>query len=226
MGDNHSEILVVGEDPARLLDVATYITQKPFTSPITWWAIDNKYYTANVPIRTAGFNEVGQDGTNPCDAIVAVFDGASKGNFNVLQRWWSECEPEAEVRIVIVLQRGPEPAQSCGPVDDGPGEDAKWMAWATHQLVELVQVDSSQLDQCVDRIKNNRHQEMSRPAFGEGLMGMDRVIEALQTHTWPNLVMKAKSHVNVDLVEVDEEVAEDLDDLDDLDIMFQAIQGQ
>ena len=221
MEDTHSGILLVGEDPARLLDVATYITQKPSSSPITWWAIDNKYYTANVPIRTADFNEVGQDGTNACDAIVAVFDGAKQESFDVLQRWWSECEPEAEVRIVIVLQLRPEPAQGGGTVD-APGEDARWMAWATHRLVELVQVDSSQLEQCVDRIKNNRHQEMSRPAFGDGLMGMDRVIEALQTHAWPNLVIKAKSHINTDLVEVDEEATE----LDDLDAMVQAIRGQ
>lgn len=210
--EDQNGILLIGEDLGCLHDIAAYITQRPSTSPVNWWTIDNKYYTANVPLRIKcdDFRK-DTDVDDLCDAIVAVFDATNRESFRVLQRWWSECEPETDIKIIVALH-------------DDSTIDNTAIDWATQQLVELVQVDLSRLRQSVEAIKDGRTQELKMQGCGESLTGMDRVVEVLQTHPWPGLTMKAKSHrhVSAGLMLEDIEDAE----LDDLDVIFQAIRGQ
>ena len=81
--------------------------------------LNNKYYSADVPIQTCTLSAVQQRQIDAAEGIVLVFDATQQASFTAVQGWAEQNDPAAaEVRLCIaskvrhVCQR-PESLCSC-----------------------------------------------------------------------------------------------------------------
>lgn len=138
------------------------------------WVIDTKYYTADITLvgisktyeRTQSFNET-------VEALIVHMDTNKDTGLEELQEWETiekECEPEVKILLTNYCN------------DDTKITRAKALDWCIRHSYELIELYPSQ------KIDISEQQDII-----EEKLGVDRVIEALQTHVWSNLVMKDRN---------------------------------
>lgn len=137
------------------------------------WQIDTKYYTAEVQIvglekeyiRSEEFN-------NNVEALIIHMDSNKLSGLDDITHWESlEKDCNLEVKLLI--------SNYC--TEDTKITKSRATEWCLKRGFEFVELYPT---------INNHEQEED---IIEEKFGVDRIIEALHTHTWPNLVMKNKN---------------------------------
>ncbi|XP_050296055.1 alpha- and gamma-adaptin-binding protein p34-like [Anthonomus grandis grandis] len=134
------------------------------------WKIDTKYYSSIVNL--IGLNESyerSMEFNSKVEALIMHMDANKSTGLEDLKRWSGLMEDcDSQVKLLI--------ANYCN--DDTKISKNDVTEWCLEQRFEFVELYPSQTD-------NSEEQTIIPEKFG-----IDRVIEALQAHTWSNLVMK------------------------------------
>ncbi|KAF2882097.1 hypothetical protein ILUMI_24100 [Ignelater luminosus] len=152
------------------------------------WQIDTKYYTADVNIygiteqfvRTGEFN-------NTVEALIIHMDSNKESGLDDIQKWGeieNDCDPEIKLLVSNYCTAETKITKT---------KATEWCLKHGFELIELypsVKKSNSDTEDC-EIIKEK--------------MGVDRIIEAVQTHIWPNLIMKDKEKTGL---ETDENIKE------------------
>ncbi|KAF7273970.1 alpha- and gamma-adaptin-binding protein p34-like [Rhynchophorus ferrugineus] len=141
------------------------------------WHIDTKYYTATVNI--IGLNELYERDEafyNQVEALIIHLDTNKASGLDDLKQWElleNECEPEIKLLISNYCNNETKVTKS---------EAMSWCLKRGYEFVELYPSDQN---------IQNTEEDLIPEKFG-----VNRVIEALQAHTWSNLVMKNSKKIN------------------------------
>lgn len=167
------------------------------------WKIDTKYYEAEVNLvgitesylRTPEFNE-------NVEALIIHMDSNKESGLEDLRKWEdleNDCDPEVKLLLSNYCNNETKITH---------GRATEWCLKHGYELIELYPTISTD-DDSEDEIIQEK-------------TGVDRVIEALGTHVWPNLIMKDKEKVTSKKAEELESLAAD-DGLDEFADLFQRL---
>lgn len=161
------------------------------------YCIDNKYYSASVPVRFDSDVEVlVEEVFQGVEALVVVIDAGSKDYlFDQFAPWWEDTlntYQGTSVEISLVFCRG---------MNMGQKEHAPF----------LVQARDWCVDQGFELIEEQRYDEQG---IADCETGVVRLEDALQAHMWPGAVMKSHMHG-----EQNPSASSDTDDEDDRLVM-------
>lgn len=171
-------IAVLGTSDDILKSVAEELSNLRSTHGV--YCIDNKYYSASVPIRFDSDVEVLVEevfqGDKGVEALVVVIDASSKDFlFDRFAPWWEDVMnvyQDTSVEISLVF---------CRDMNMGQEEHAPF----------LVQAQDWCVDQGFELIEGQRYDEKG---IADCETGMVRLEDALQAHMWPGAVMKTRAH--------------------------------
>lgn len=136
------------------------------------WSIDTKYYTAKVdfcPVKTDAnrceeFNE-------SVEAVIVYFDSNIESGLEDVKMWsrlLEDCEPDVKLLISDVCNADTKVPKS------------KAVEWCVKNGFELIELSPVLTEECTnDDIIKETH-------------GVERILEALQSHLWSNMIMKSK----------------------------------
>ncbi|KAK5643712.1 hypothetical protein RI129_007557 [Pyrocoelia pectoralis] len=156
----------------KLLTGATNLTTETENEVSCTWQIDTKYYTANVDIygvtdaydRTSKFND-------NVEALIIHMDSNKDSGLDDLEKWTSlenDCDPEIKLLI----------CNYCNT--ETKVKKANAIEWCLKRGYELIELYPN-IAKC----------EANDDEIIKEKVGVDRIIEALQTHMWSSLVMKS-----------------------------------
>lgn len=142
------------------------------------WAIDTKYYTAEVNLVGITENYVRtQEFNDNVEALIIHMDSNRENGLEDLKVWESienDCEPDVKLLI----------ANYCNNETKVTRDNAiEWCLKRGYELIELYPTKTP---------INNTEDDII-----EEKVGVERILEALQTHVWSNLVMKDKENENI-----------------------------
>ncbi|XP_030745796.1 alpha- and gamma-adaptin-binding protein p34-like [Sitophilus oryzae] len=143
------------------------------------WKLDTKYYAATVNI--IGLNdcyERDEEFNNNVEALIIHLDTNKSSGLEDLKKFESlqnECGPEIKLLI----------SNYCNNETKITKADA--ISWCLQKGYEFIELYPSDPQNSGDIIPEK--------------FGVQRVIEALQTHTWPNLIMKNTRNVGTNKLE-------------------------
>lgn len=144
------------------------------------WHIDNKYYTADIPVKVCDFGTASSNLESKPEVFVFVFDCTSQASFETLKSW-SEANPtdDAEIRIALANK-----ADTLLKSTTSSAERPAWLDqaidWCAENLIEYIEISctSPELD--------------AKLELDGDPMGFRRLSDALQAHAWPSLVRKER----------------------------------
>ncbi|XP_065212046.1 alpha- and gamma-adaptin-binding protein p34-like [Planococcus citri] len=135
------------------------------------WQIDNKYYYADVNLCTSNpQTSFSEDFKDFVEAVILHFDADKRIVIDDLNKWLSYLE-SFHISEKILLCRT---CKELTEVEKDAVND-----WCIKNEYELVELESPQTE------------DDSDISFPEAV-GIDRVIEILHSHQWPNLIRKEK----------------------------------
>ncbi|XP_011878128.1 PREDICTED: alpha- and gamma-adaptin-binding protein p34-like isoform X2 [Vollenhovia emeryi] len=132
------------------------------------WNIDNKYYTSQVLVRAAESlaHKLTED---EVEALIVHHDPQADEELDrELERLASLATSLTAAEVLLF---------TCGAITDSLVRD-KVLNWCLHNKFELVELEQTGDTEC--DAEGNKY-------------GIERVIEALHAHMWPNIVLKDKS---------------------------------
>lgn len=136
------------------------------------WTIDTKYYTADVNIHAVEKADANVK-LDSVEAVVVHFDSKKESGLNDLRQWEAFIDThQPEIRILLA--------------DDFSNTaitKRRATAWCLETGFELIELNPSDADE---------EEEPAEDEIIKETKGVERIIEALQTHMWSNLVMKPK----------------------------------
>lgn len=178
--DNPTVLIVSSSStkPKSLIKLITggdkFLEEEPHTITHAW-EINTKYYTAQVNIcgitdqfvRTDEFN-------NKVEALIVHMDTNKVSGLLDIEKWINienDCDPDVKILLTNYC------------TTDTKVTKLKAIEWCLKHGYELIEL----------------YPTINLPAEEDTLMkekfGVDRIIEALQTHVWSNLIMKEKPQV-------------------------------
>ncbi|PRP84910.1 hypothetical protein PROFUN_07564 [Planoprotostelium fungivorum] len=166
------------EDTQPLVLFIALLNRDPGTQTEHSWHIDNRYYSVDLIIQVIGPQDKtrGEELSNACGAIVLFFDG-SEASFDRDVKPWGEYFERVEPSVGICI--------ACKTTDQAPTgtEDlySRFNSWSIDHGIEFV--PSYLFDQ----------EEEEEETLGVERIGLDRVVEALQSNTWPGMEYKTQS---------------------------------
>ncbi|KAF5302762.1 hypothetical protein FQA39_LY01942 [Lamprigera yunnana] len=136
------------------------------------WTINTKYYIAHVNIFGITDNYVRTDEfNNNVEALIIHMDSNKQTGLDDLEKWSAiedDCNPEVKLLI----------CNYC--TSDTKVTKAKATEWCLRRGFELVELYPE-----IPNSGEDSDDEIIKERFG-----VDRIIEALQTHVWSNLILK------------------------------------
>jgi hypothetical protein len=135
------------------------------------WHIETKYYSADVSLCTTDSRTVGDKSfADSIHAFVVTFDSKMSSSLDQVAMWLpylKELQPAVQLLV-------------CDHCADGDAiSRSRALHWCLDNSFELIELNSSAGDSdCSDE-----------DDFKE-TVGIQRIIEALSCHSWPNLIMK------------------------------------
>lgn len=165
------------------------ITQQPTPSASSSsfpWRLDTKYYTADVEfdVRHVDHCDHVQLEEGAYEAVLLTFDAAERSSFESLQRWWEGAGgAAADLGVRLAVGTGAGPARQAWLQ-----EVEEWCAGQLVEYVETGQADGELAEApggaaAAPGIDSSRRQ-------GEEAQGVRRIVEALQAHMWPGMLLK------------------------------------
>ncbi|KAG5882531.1 hypothetical protein JTB14_038142 [Gonioctena quinquepunctata] len=139
------------------------------------WLIDTKYYTAKVnlvgleddPQRCESF-------ANKIEGLIILMDANKQSGLEDLRKWdFFENHSNLEVKLLV--------SNYCN--NDTKITKNEALEWCLKRSFEFIELYPSNIEHNKDDLIEEK-------------FGVERVVEALQSHTWSNLVMKTKDKSN------------------------------
>lgn len=140
------------------------------------WHIDTKYYTADVYLCTTTERTIGNEKfAESVEAFVVYFDSHDESSFKKVSSWLPYLEHmNPQVQILV--------CKTCQDHDVVSRQTVlEWCIDNGFELVELEPAESN-TDDDDDGFKEAN--------------GIERIVQALHAHTWPNLVIKNSSGIS------------------------------
>nr|CAD7263171.1 unnamed protein product [Timema shepardi]CAD7574189.1 unnamed protein product [Timema californicum] len=138
------------------------------------WHIDTKYYTADVNLCSVEKKTLdSEEFAVSVEAVIINFDSNINAGLNIAESWLSflkEFEPEVQILLCDRCQENPSVGVSKVAAQE----------WCVDQGFELVELDP-ELD-----AEWEAEQDFIETT------GIQRVVQAVHSHLWPNLRMKGK----------------------------------
>ncbi|KYN17908.1 PREDICTED: alpha- and gamma-adaptin-binding protein p34-like [Trachymyrmex cornetzi] len=131
------------------------------------WNIDNKYYTSQILVRAVE-NLSHKLPVEEVDALIVYHDPQADKVDQELEQLTSLATSLTAAEVLLF---------SCRAISDSPLRD-KVLHWCLHHKFELVELERMGDSEC--DTEGNKY-------------GIERIIEALHAHMWPNIVLKDKS---------------------------------
>lgn len=189
--DDLPSIVVVSSSNTKPKSIIKLITRESpveksgvFVQP---WEIDTKYYSATVNL--IGIQESynrNEDFNNQVEALIVHMDSNKLTGLEDLKPWEkleNDCDPEIKLLI----------ANYCNDETKIKKQDATtWCLKRGYEFIELYPSDMQNIQ--------NSEEDIIPEKFG-----VNRVIEALQAHTWSNLIMKNQNTTKQKKAECSEE---------------------
>lgn len=179
--ENTPSILIVSSSNTKPKSLIKLITKKTDIKPDTdnigilkqVWEIDTKYYTANVNLvgLENDVNVTEELNVEYVEALIIHMDTNKETGLDDLSKW-EPIESACSLDIKLLV------CNYC--TDDTKITRNKALEWCTKRGFEFVELYPFQTTVDEDDSKEK--------------MGVERIIEALQSHTWSNLEMKTKSN--------------------------------
>ncbi|XP_024938129.1 alpha- and gamma-adaptin-binding protein p34 isoform X1 [Cephus cinctus] len=132
------------------------------------WNIDNKYYTAQILLCTTENPWTNISLYEGIEALIIYHDPQAEQAAQLLDDWMPLINSISEAEILLFV---------CNALPDGAIKDqvVEWCTLHKFELVEFGSVDAKEVADQED--ENEKH-------------GIDRIIEALHAHAWPNMALK------------------------------------
>ncbi|XP_043470497.1 alpha- and gamma-adaptin-binding protein p34-like [Leptopilina heterotoma] len=168
---NLPRALIINDVKNKTIDLAKLIGAEPLSKEdgmeYYLWNIDNKYYTAQVLISSTqnSLTNILFDGV---EALIVYHEPNEEQTLCYLENWKSLMPSLAEVEILLFV---------CNSIKDSSLKE-KLTEWCMQQKFELVELEQGDMKETDDS-------ESGRNAYG-----IERIIEALQAHTWTNMILK------------------------------------
>ncbi|XP_017762146.1 PREDICTED: alpha- and gamma-adaptin-binding protein p34-like [Eufriesea mexicana] len=174
------------------------------------WNIQNKYYKTQVLIcSTENFSQdISVDGV---EALIVHHDPQAANADQNLKEWSSLITSLAEAEVLLF---------SCHFITDTVIRN-KVIKWCLQNRFELIELNRPDVDASEADSENNKY-------------GIERIIEALHAHMWPNMILKGKSsdiEEGTDMNEVEEqfeniELSQDSTETLPMENMLDGIMGE
>ncbi|XP_020712409.2 alpha- and gamma-adaptin-binding protein p34-like isoform X2 [Athalia rosae] len=152
------------------------------------WDIENKYYKAQVLLCTTD-NPLIKIDCEGVEGLVIYFDGRLDRRTNSLDEWVPLISSLSEAEVQILAWDSAVPSANVEDLQD-------WCTQYKFELVDLSHTDSTENPDDSDE-ENEKH-------------GINRIVEALHAHTWPNMDLKGDTtmpeNVCTDITDVDEQL--------------------
>lgn len=141
------------------------------------WDINTKYYTAKVDICPIKTDETLNDEFNESvEAVIVYFDSNIETGLEDVKMWnrlLEDCEPYVKLLISDI----------CNSETKIPKSQA--VEWCIKNGFELIELNPEETNE-----------ELSEDDIIKETRGIERILEALQSHLWSNLIMKSKENEN------------------------------
>lgn len=152
------------------------------------WEIENKYYKAQVMLCTTD-NPLIKIDPEGVEALVIYYEGRLENGINALDEWAPLISSLSEAEVQIL---------AWDSATQG-GNSERVQEWCSQYKFELVDFNRQETAENGDDSddENEKH-------------GVERIVEALHAHTWPNMDLKGGStlpeNACTDITEVDEQM--------------------
>ncbi|XP_031827357.1 alpha- and gamma-adaptin-binding protein p34 [Nomia melanderi] len=132
------------------------------------WNIQNKYYKTQVLICVTE-NPSPDISIDGIEALIVHHDPQAEDAEENLKQWMPIITSLAEAEVLLF---------SCNFITDVLIRD-KVIKWCLQRKFELIELNKPDTDASESDVEHNKY-------------GIDRMIEALHAHMWPNMIMKGK----------------------------------
>lgn len=157
-------ILRVNELPA-----STSVVENVVSYP---WHVETKYYTADVSLCITDNRTIGsEEFAKAVQAVVITFDSTQMSSFDEVKMWLPYLKEIESPVQVLVCDRS---------LDEDVISRRSLVGWCLDNGFELVELHPIESDDGSD-------EDDFKESFG-----IERIVEALSCHSWPNMVMKDK----------------------------------
>ncbi|XP_035725095.1 alpha- and gamma-adaptin-binding protein p34-like isoform X1 [Vespa mandarinia] len=175
-------ILIISTVCGKATDIANKIGGKNISNEddieYYLWDIDNKYYTSQI-LLCATENPCINIPTEGIEALLVHHDPLADNAERNLDQWSSLISSLSKADVLLL---------TCNVISNMDIKD-KVIAWCINKKFELVELQQNSIEKLECDSEHNTY-------------GIERIIEALHAHTWPNIVLKGKSS-NVEETEPD-----------------------
>jgi len=144
------------------------------------WELDNRYYsvTLSVNVLNSDKQHEAQELSRSCGAVIIVFDGTEERFKKDVEPWSSFLEQvDPSVSLCMAAKTSEKPAEGLESLY------SKYNSWCIDHGVEFVPSHT------FDSAQDSGEEE----TYGVERIGVDRIVEALQSNVWPGMVYKSQS---------------------------------
>ncbi|XP_066583996.1 alpha- and gamma-adaptin-binding protein p34-like [Prorops nasuta] len=179
-------VLILSTVNGKADEIASKIDAKLFSSDddskYYLWDIDNKYYKAQVLI-CATENTCTKIKLENVEALIIYHDPQADNADANLTKWLSIVSTLSEIEVLLFV---------CESITDIAIKE-KVMTWCLQRNFELIEMENTEIENNIDHdLECNKY-------------GIDRIVEALHAHMWPNMILKGQEHKN-DINQVKEQL--------------------
>lgn len=186
---NLPRILIVSTEKGKANEIAANVGAERLSNQDQFeyylWNIQNKYYKTQVLICVTEnpSSDISVDGV---EALIIHHDPQAENADQNLKQWSSLITSLAEAEVLLF---------SCNFITDVVIRD-KVIKWCLQNKFELIEFNRPDVDASEADSEHNKY-------------GIERIIEALHAHMWPNMILKGKpssiDERNSDINEVEEQ---------------------
>ncbi|XP_043519749.1 alpha- and gamma-adaptin-binding protein p34-like [Frieseomelitta varia] len=191
---NLPRILIISTEEGKANEIAMNIGGEKLSNQDHFeyhlWNIQNKYYKTQVLICVT--ENPSQDiPVDDIEALIVHHDPQAENADQNLKKWTSLIASLAEADVLLF---------SCNFITDTIIRN-KVIKWCLQNKFELIELNRPDVDASEADSENNKY-------------GIERIIEALHAHMWPNMILKGKSS----------NVEEQIPDMNEVEEQFENIE--
>ncbi|XP_076162936.1 alpha- and gamma-adaptin-binding protein p34 [Ptiloglossa arizonensis] len=185
---NLPRLLIVSTEKGKANEIATSIGAERLSNQDYFeyylWNIQNKYYKTQVLVCVTE-NPSPDISINGVEALIVHHNTQAENAEHNLKQWSSLIASLAEAEVLLF---------SCNFITDVLIRD-KVIKWCLQKKFELIELNRPDTDASEADLEHNKY-------------GIERIIEALHAHMWPNMILKGKSSST-------EEQSSDIDEVEE-----------
>ncbi|KZC10765.1 Alpha- and gamma-adaptin-binding protein p34, partial [Dufourea novaeangliae] len=186
---NLPRLLIVSTEKGKAHEIATNMGAERLSNQDYFeyylWNIDNKYYKAQVLICVTE-NPIPDISVEGVEALIVHHNPQTGDAEQNLKQWSPLISSLADAEVLLF---------SCSFITDVLIRD-KVIKWCLQRKFELIELNRPDSDASESDLEHNKY-------------GIERMVEALHAHMWPNMILKGKpssaEEQNSDLNEVEEQ---------------------